>query len=223
MKYKYKKINPLAVALTYIIIAAIAFGVGFYLSEHFNRAPAIEDIQDGKNDWKLPTETEKTTVTKDEVESKLFEISEISSYSGKYTINKSVDQSRYLLDNFAIPGTKNSISITCTGIVKVGYDISKITIDIDNIDNTDPKIHIGLPDPTVLDNYVIWDTVECVENNTPLHPIEFSQYKELITDIEAEGLAEVESEEIYEKAEEHIKEIIELALSGFSDYQIVFM
>ena len=222
VKMEKKKRHPFKLIIAFIIVAALAFGAGYYFDDYFNQGPAVAD-EEKEHDWKLPTETEKTIVTVDEVKSELAKINEISSYSGEYTVKKSVDNARYLIDDFPIPGTKNSITIECKGIVKVGYDITDITIDIDDPNSDNPKIHIALPEPTVHDNYVIWDTVKCTESNTPLHPIEFSQYQELVSDIEEEGLVDVESKGIYDKAEEHIKEIIMIALSGFTDYTIVFM
>ena len=59
-------------------------------------------------------------------------------------------------------GTTNSIEIKASGVVKVGYDMSKMVI---NVDNDSSKIYIKLPEIQLNDNYVIWDTVTCSESN----------------------------------------------------------
>ena len=73
------------------------------------------------------------------------------------------------------------------------------------------------------DNYVIWDTVTCSESHNILNPIEFSQYEEIVDEIEQMGLEDVESKGIYDNASENIKNIIKAFLSGFKEYEIVYM
>lgn len=85
------------------------------------------------------------------------------------------------------------------------------------------KIYIKLPEIQLNDNYVIWDTVTCSESNNILNPIEFSQYEEIVDEIERMGLEDVESKGIYDKASENIKNIIKGFLSGYEDYTIIYM
>lgn len=183
--------------------------------------PKVEEVEKSETsnfDLKLPGEVEKRVVTKDEVESKIYEISELSTYSGEYTVKKSIDESRYFIDTIRIPGTKNTIEINCTGEVKIGYDMSEIVVKVG-----EDTIYVALPEANVVDNHIFWDSIECEEKNSPFNPIDFSQYKELVNEIEAEGLANVESDGIYNKADEHFEEIIKEFLSEFEDYEIKFM
>lgn len=89
--------------------------------------------------------------------------------------------------------------------------------------NDSLKIYISLPEAQVLDNYVIWDTVRCQEENNILNPIDFEQYQGIISEIEAEGLALAEADGIYEDAEANMETIICNFLSSFEDYEIVFL
>ena len=102
----------------------------------------------------------------------------------------------------------------------MGYDVEEITIEVDN---DSQKIYISLPAPRVLDNYVIWDTVKCQEENNILNPIDFEQYQTLIAEIEDDGLALVEADGIYADAEENMMTIIRNFLSGFEDFEIIFL
>lgn len=79
---------------------------------------------------KLPGEKEKSIVTLDEVRTKLVAIGELSTYSGQYTVKKGRDFFRNVLDDIRIPWTTNNVTIECEGIVKVGYDVSEIGVDI---------------------------------------------------------------------------------------------
>ena len=112
------------------------------------------------------------------------------------------------------------MSVEASGIAKVGYDVYHIRTRIDNESQT---IYISLPEPQVLDNYVIWDSVVSVEKNNILNPIDFEQYRELISELEGLGLEKAEADGIYQKAEEQLKVLIENFLSEFAEYEIVFM
>lgn len=204
--------------LVIAIIAAAGFGGGcWYCCQKTDEQKTV--VVNTAADLKLPGEVEKRIVTIDEVETKLVEIGELSTYSGEYTVTKEADESRYL-NKIKILGTENTVHIECGGIVKVGYDVHDIGVEIDD-DNY--IIYISLPEARVNDNYIIWDTVKCTEKNSLLNPIEFEQYKTLIDEIEDEGLAQAEEKGIYLLAEENIKFIIENVISGESGFKVKFV
>ena len=192
------------------------FALGF-VGGYWYHSQKIEDkadvvVDDTTPDVKLLGEKEKSIVTLDEVRTKLVAIGELSTYSGQYTVKKGRDFFRNVLDDIRIPWTTNNVTIECEGIVKVGYDVNEIGVDIDDKSYT---IYISLPEATVNDNYVIWDSVICKEDNNPFNPIDFEEYKLLIEEIEEEGLSQA--------AEENIKNIIVNFLSGMDDYQVKFL
>lgn len=65
--------------------------------------------------------------------------------------------------------------------------------------------------------------MECTESNNILNPINFSQYQDLIQEIEEKGLEKVEDEGVRQEAEKNLKVLIEGFLSEFSDYEIIYM
>jgi hypothetical protein len=202
-----------------LVVMALLIGVGYYYGTQSDEPETVvEQKEETSSDLKLPGEVEKEKVTVADVDSKLAEIEELSTYSGDYTVTLGKEETRYMLDKLKIPGTTNSIEITATGIVKVGYDVAEMTVKVD-----DDTIYIGLPAAQVYDNYIIWDSLNCTESNTVLNPIEFSQYQEIISEMEAMGLEDVEEKDIYGKAEEHFKTIINGFLSEFKDYEIEYM
>ena len=211
--------STIAVLLTLAIVFGAGYFVGSFLDEDSEVVEPINPTEE-EFDIKLPAEVEKRIVTVEEVEVVLIDVSQFSTYSGEYTTTKSAEYTRYFLDNIAVPGTTNTINLECKGIVKVGYDVDEITI---KVDNDSQKIYISLPAPKVLDNYVIWDSVKCREENNILNPIDFEQYQGLISEIEDEGLALVEADGIYEDAKANMETIIRNFLSGFEDYEIVFL
>lgn len=206
--------------LVIILIAALGFVGGYWYHSQKIEDKADVVVDDTTPDVKLPGEKEKSIVTVDEVRTKLVAIGELSTYSGQYTVKKGRDFFRNVLDDIRIPWTTNNVTIECEGIVKVGYDVNEIGVDIDDKSYT---IYISLPEATVNDNYVIWDSVICKEDNNPFNPIDFEEYKLLIEKIEEEGLSQSEEQEIYKAAEENIKNIIVNFLSGMDDYQVKFL
>lgn len=166
----------------------------------------------------MPGESEKRVVTVEEVKSKLTEMAELTTYCGEYTVTLGKDETRYFLDDIKVLGTTNSITITASGMVKVGYDMDKIVVKVG-----DDKIYIKLPEAQLNDNYVIWDTVSCSESNNILNPIEFSQYQEIVEEIEIKGLVDVESKGIYHSASENAKMVMDSFLAEFENYEIVYM
>lgn len=211
--------STLAVLLTLSLVFGAGYFVGSFPDEEAEIVEPINPAEE-KFDLELPAEVEKRIVTVEEVEVMLVDISQFSTYSGEYTTTKSAEYTRYFLDNIAVPGTTNTINLECKGIVKVGYDVEEITIEVDN---DSKKIYISLPAPKVLDNYIIWDTVKCQEENNILNPIDFEQYQALISEIEDDGLALVEADGIYADAEENMITIIRNCLSGFEDFKIIFL
>lgn len=212
-----RALRTLAAAL---VLVGIGFGAGYGV--FWYRSMHGETVEAGaaQGDWQMPGEQEKRVVTADEVSAKLEEIGQLAVYMGEYTVEKSVDHTRFFLDDIPIPGTTNTIRLTCSGVVKVGYALSSIA---PTVDNHSRKIYIALPAAAVLDNYVIWDSIQCTESNNLLNPIDFAQYQTLIEEIEQEGLAKAEEEGIYDAAQENAKRVIRNFLAGFEAFEVVFV
>lgn len=216
-----KVIQTLVDLVVVLLVLALVFGGGWYLgSMQAKDAQTVVSDRDDGSDLQLPGETETRIVTRSEVAAELRKIGEMMVHSGDYTVVKDTKNTRNLLDRIPIYGTTNTIHLECTGIVKVGFDMDELD---PVIDNETLKIYISLPEIVVKDNYVIWDSVVCREGNNLLNPIDFEQYKTLVSEIEQEGLARVEEEGIYEAAEEHAKTLIRAFLSGFDGYEVVFL
>lgn len=207
-----------------LILASLigAFGLGCYYTElnQENKTEIFEPQQSEEVDLQLPGETVTREHIVHEIESTLEKISEFSTYSSKYTITDGDKFARKWIDEWNIPGATNSIQVTASGIVKVGYDFNDIKKDVD-FDNK--KIHISLPEIKVLENHVIWDSIKVVENNNILHPISFSQYQDIISGIEKSGLEDAINKGLLEQGEESIKELLLIFLSDFEGFEVIFL
>lgn len=215
-----KIIKSISIILSTIIVIGSAFAGGYYVG--IKQMPEYDVVENttAENDLQLPGEVEKSIVTVDEIKSKLNEISEFSTYESEYEVTKGKEYVRHMLDDIAVPGTANEVTLKCKGVVKVGYNLSEINPVVDPESGI---IYIALPEIKVNDNYLIWDTMECVEDNNILNPIDFAQYKELATEMETQGLEDAESKGIYAKGEEYVKELIVNFLGCFDDYEVKFI
>ena len=195
---KEKRMKKVGVFIIVLVLLAASFFAGYNFA---------------KNKDKPDTE-----YTEKDITSKIVEISDLAAYASEYDVTIGKNDSKYIFDDIKLFFTTNHITLSATGIVKVGYDVSNIKIKL--ADNT---IYISLPEPKVLDNYVIWDSVICKEKNNLINPIEFKQYKDIITEIETMGLKDAEKNGVYDKANEHAKKIIDAFLSEFSGYNIEYI
>ena len=216
-----KLLQTMSYTLASLLLLGAVFGAGCFVGYRYVQKENTRVSESSQtSDLKLPGEVEKQVITEEEVVSKLIECSHLTTYSGEYTASETREYTRHMLDEIAIPGTTNTISMECKGIVKVGCDIRTIK---PTVNNDSFIIYIAIPELAVLDNYIIWDSVVCRETNNILNPIDFAQYQEFIEELEAKGLEEVKKNGIFEAAEENLKSIIEGFLSGFEDYKIVFL
>ena len=201
-----------------VLISGIIFGSGFATNFIFSQSRG-ENVYETLG-ISLPGETEKRVVTQNDITLTLEELQSLTTYSATYTVEKEVEQTRFLMENIPIPGTTNALYISCEGIVKVGFNFEDIVSKIDEVSRT---IYITIPKPIVLDNYIKWDNLTYKENNTMLNPIQFSQYQALIAEIEDEGLVKAEENNIYALAQENIHFIINNFFDQFDDYSVVIM
>lgn len=216
-----KKSVKITVSLILVaFMSLVIFVGGYFVGTKQVSAAEVVSVQTNEKDLKLPGEVETRVITIDEIKSKLKEISEFSTYECDYEVSRSVDSSRHMLDDVVIPGTTNKIKLKCKGIVKVGYNFSEINPILDTKSNI---IYIALPEIKVNDNYIIWESIECVENNNIFNPIEFSQYKQLASELEAKGLKDAESKDVYKKGEAHVQELIINFFGCFEGYEVKFI
>ena len=203
-----------------LLVLAIFVGIGFSAGWFYRGEKDAEGttVTYSGGGHKLPGETQKMTITRVEVISQLNEIGELATIAGEYRVTMDTNECR---DTYGmnLPLTANYIKLTCTGYVKVGYEVNQVDVVVDN---NEQKIYVKLPAPQVFDNYLVWDTVECEEKNNIRNPIDFEQYRAMFEYIEKVGLEDVEADNIYDKAEENMQWITRKFLSVFEDYSVEF-
>ncbi len=212
--------NKMRIIAASLLILTMGFGLGLLIHRDTEPEPAV--VWNGFGSDNIETligEPEKRTVTREEVKQKLAEMEPLAAYTGTYTVEKTMDFSRYFFDNIRIPGAINTLSFLCEGVVKVGYDVNGIE---PAIDNTNQVIRIALPAAEILDHYVIWGNIDTLEENEHLSPIAFPEYQKMMLEAEGDILAQAETECIYEKAEDSVQSVIRNYLAEFDGYEVVF-
>ena len=114
-----------------------------------------------------------------------------------------------------IPFTSHMIEISYSGVIKVGYIVDDIGIEVD-----DTTIYITLPSPKVLDNYI--DTYTTDESNNIFNPIETNEVSQKLDEVKAAELEKCR-DDAYNKAEKEVKKTILGILQVFEDYKVKFV
>ena len=202
-----------------ILIIAILIGSGMVIEKYQMRKDIQKQLEEQTSESNILGLGEKRIITDEVIEAKLVNIEEISTSSCEYVVTRSLEYPMCIFNDIPIPFMTNEIIIECEGTVKVGYDISRIKRIVDYDSET---IYIALPEVMVLSNDIDMENIKVAEKHSIFNPIEFSQYQELLTEIEDIGLEQVESKGVYEAADKNIRKVIKDALSDLG-YQIKFL
>ena len=161
-------------------------------------------------------------LTNENVMSQLNEISELMTYSQEYAGRASVvDSLQVPYTDMDIWGTQHEIEIMYSGTIKVGYDLRQVKTVVNN---QKKEIYIQLPKNPIVDNNLPQENVTCVQDNNIFNPIRADEVSVRLSEIKAQQLQAAIDGGIYEKAEEHMKEIIIKTLAKLhSEYKVVFV
>lgn len=157
-------------------------------------------------------ETDVTTIIRDALEP----IGEFATYEYTYHGEAMVEDSRQL-GKFNIPFTEHTIQIPFDGVIKVGYHVSDIDIQVRG-----KEISIKLPEPEILDNYLEIDYEKIEADNNILNPIEPNELGDWKEGEKAERLKNAEEMGIYASAETSAREKIRELLGYIDGYHVNF-
>lgn len=163
----------------------------------------------------------KSEITNIQIESKLEEISHLTTCYYEYKNEKRITDIRKLpWLEWDIAGTENNVDIFYSGIIKAGFDLSKAHVDVNH---TLGVIYITLPKVEVFDNYIRLDELIITADNNILNPINVGDMRDYFENIEQEELKNAEAKDLYQRAGEQAEAIITSFLAIYPDYKIVFI
>lgn len=148
-----------------------------------------------------------------EVKHELLSIGELATAKYTYLGQAYIKDYRNVL-GLDIPFTSHTILITYSGVVKVGYVVDDMEVEV-----KDTTIYITLPAPRVLDNYI--DTYMTEESNNIFNPIETNEVSEKLNEVKEAELEKCR-DDAYDKAEKEVKKTILGLLQVFEDYKVKF-
>lgn len=161
----------------------------------------------------------KITVTSDVLEETLRPISEMNTAAFEYTGKDTRRDTRTGL-GILIPGTTNSVTISYSGVITVGYDVSAMK---ETADTEEKIIYVYLPESKVTHNYIDTENLELESNNNILNPIDVEDLFEYLKEIQAKELDRAVEDGMYDTAREQIESLITGLLSVFDDYTVQFV
>ena len=157
-------------------------------------------------------------ITNIRVRDRLVEIGDLSTACYEYESLRTIEDTRKVM-GWEIPGTTNTVRLKYCGVVKVGYDVAQIKVDV----NEDTQIVlVTLPDPEIKDNYVQLEGLVCSGSNNLLNPIKVEDLPLFFADVIDEALEGAEYHGICESARIRMESLVTEFLAVFPDYTIVF-
>ena len=161
-------------------------------------------------------EAETSGITSSDVERRLTAIGELATYEQTYSGCKEGVDTRKIA-GWSIPLTTNSIDISYSGTLKVGFDIEDIEYAVED---EEMKIIIKLPEAQVLSNEIDEENMICNEHNNILNPISTELMPEYLAEIKEEELEAAVEAGIYDKARSHMEMILIETFSELKDYTL---
>jgi len=122
--------------------------------------------------------------------------------------------------NVKVPFTTNRIIVALDGTMKIGIDVSKISIDGSESSQT---VTITIPKPVVQDHYTIEETLRVLdEKKNIFNPVTIEDYTKLSVAEKKKMEEKARKDGLFERAEEEAVKIITQFAGGFvpEDYTV---
>ena len=149
-----------------------------------------------------------------EIQAALTAIGEFATAEYSYSGQAFVEKSRKVL-GVRIPLTQHSFSVSYDGVIKFGYAIEEIDIEVQG-----NMIVLTLPNPVVLDNYIA--EYKTRENNNVFNPINSNEVSAKLEEIKKLELEKAEEKGAYKLAMKNVKFILAEFLGRFEGYSVTF-
>ena len=165
-------------------------------------------------------EKNSATVIQTGIEAQINKIGELASVEYKYT-NADLVKDSLKIKNWNVPFTTKRFIVRYTGIIKAGYETSKIKAKVG-----EGKIYITLPEAKILSHEIDEKSLEVLdESKNIFNPITIEDYNTFQIAQKKFTEEKAISDGLFNEAENNIKEMINLAISsvkGIDDYEVVF-
>ena len=193
-----------------LVIFALIIVIAIFAVRHFTKEESASD----KYETAIALSEFDHKVSAIEIKHELEAIGELA--TSKYTyLGQAFIKDYRTVFGWNVPLTSHTIDITYSGVIKVGYDVDEIEVEV-----KDSTIYVELPAPRVLDNYI--DDYYTDEDNNIFNPIETDEVTSKLKEVKAAELEKCR-DEAYNKAEKEVKKLILGILQVFDDYNVKFV
>lgn len=138
-------------------------------------------------------------ITETFVDGELKTIGKFNTTDYTYAIDEEINEPLKLFEKIEVPGTRKSLKVMFTGVVKSGYvyeDLKYTTVG--------DTVIFSLPNKPHIENYLTGQTA-MIEESVWLNPIDSEDYKLLSNNVLKKGLTEAMNDNLYEQTEEDMK------------------
>lgn len=210
--------------LTVLVIAvAVTIPILSCSKAVYNNTPAAmgdrlaDRVENFFRDGFTPSIEQQITVY--QVKNALEDIGELATYKYEYTDYQDVEESKKIL--WDLIDLSSTMKLQYSGTIKAGYDLDDVDV---KVSNELKAIIVSLPDKAkILDNYIDLNSVQVVEAKENIfNQFDHDSVVDYLENSEEAALEKATADGIYEKAEAHLKEIIETKLEEF-EYKILFL
>lgn len=160
------------------------------------------------------SQQKKQEITSDFIESKIQEISELSTIQHHYRKIANYQDAKKLisfLPNWRINQSIKELMLTYEGDVKLGFDLQDIQIKVDAVSR---NIEITLPEPKILSHNIDFESIAIIcENKGWFNEIKFEDFKNFFIE-EQKKYEEASHEMMKKRAREQAERIILFYLSA---------
>ena len=212
------------VLLLSIIVFAAGFGGSIYLQSTDKLPEFLTALINNEPEAEPePIVIEETTITRETIEEAIAPASDLVILSYKYKDAATVADVKKFF-GFEIPATKSKAVFTYTGAIKVGFDIAKVNIAIDDDSKT---ITLSLPPFGIISNEIDLDSFEFVlEDSSPFNPLQMSKSTGVLSELKGKAEEQVLSDiDFMSQAQANAENVLSTFLyaAGIdSDYTIIF-
>lgn len=135
-------------------------------------------------------------------------IGELSTQAGFYTNVQVIDKSQKLF-GWSLPLTQSKSIFSYDGVIKAGYNFSKITIDVDDTVHT---IIVKLPQPEIFSNEIDPDSMQIYDERQSIFtPLKINDMNDSLVELKKESKEKAISNGLLD----NVRKNAELLITGF--------
>ena len=206
-----KTFSTICTLVTVAVAVTLAIPAGRYISDKLKGEENPGFVETSEENHQI-------TLTINDVKSELKDIAELMTYSHEYYGTSSITDKREILD-VEIPGTEHEIKMTYGGVIKVGYNLDDVKVDVDN-NRKLIKIELG---EQIIDNNLPEENVETIERNNVFNQIRSDEVTKELVKIKSHEYIEAMRLGVKDKARENAEKIISDKLTDIEGYEVKFI